>query len=340
MLRKKIGFIIFMLGAGLIFIYAPVQAEAPSRAQVMDGALIAKAYADEGVKAADAKDKALNPQKPDYREELREPITEGPVEGKKPFDFSSLNIYSPKTNAKTGGGGVSTYVNESEVNYEYKIIGKFPLEFSFGSTYVNLNNSTPVFLPAYLTGIETGVNLTFPVPKLNKTYIRIGVSPSWYTDSWSTRSSAMRLPSNAFAIYQPNKKLTVLAGVAIFPHYKFRDLIVPFAGLIYMPNDKWLFNLIPENPNITYKLNSKVNIFCEYLGSDDEFLVKKGGMNDVALHYTDDRAGFGLTYKVNKYIEGSFSTGGTFSRSLKYRDSGKVGLKNGIYTALRLDISI
>jgi len=60
------------------------------------------------------------------------------------------------------------------------------------------------------------------------------------------------------------------------------------------------------------------------------------------LEYNEMHLGTGVKYQVNKNIQSSISGGFIFNRSIKYKDDdlGKVSLKNGLYTELRVNISI
>jgi len=62
----------------------------------------------------------------------------------------------------------------------------------------------------------------------------------------------------------------------------------------------------------------------------------------VVLEYNEMHLGTGVKYQVNKYIQSSISAGYIFNRSIKYREDnlGKVSLKDGLYTELRVNISI
>jgi hypothetical protein len=205
--------------------------------------------------------------------------------------------------------------------------------------YISLDNSTAVELPAHLTGFITSIDVTLPFFNLNNTYLRLGVEPSFYGDNWNADSSAFRIPSRIFATYQPNDKLTLLLGVAVYPDYHHQ--VWPIVGLIYKPNDKLTFDLTPKRPNITYSFNEKLNVFAEGNLSYDEFEVEKGNLKNVVLEYTEAHLGAGIEYNLNKFIKASISGGGVFNRQLKYKDvPGKVAIKDGAYTEFRLDVKM
>ncbi len=254
--------------------------------------------------------------------------------------FSDEATFMPKSGANAMEGGVSFAENNSELSYEYKIMGKIPLEFSLLSGYTSINNSTNIKLPAKLTSLGMNANITLPL-FLDKTYFRLSLDPTFNSDDWVIKGSTFRIPFNAIAIYQPNKKLIIGLGVAVSPHYKFRNIVAPIYGFIYKPDDKWTFNLLSDRPQVLYQFNKKLALFFETSFTNEEYVVKTDNINEIVIRNFDNRYGFGATYKVNKYIEASAAVGGVVDRTLKYRDgAGKVAIGPGMYSQIRIDISI
>lgn len=247
--------------------------------------------------------------------------------------------FMPSSGANDQSGRITVQESAFEYSYQLKAFGKLPVEFGLGADYINIKNSTVVKVPAKLTEIAFGVNTTLPVPFTKKTYFRIGVSPQFASDNWNLRSNSFSIPVNSLLIYQPNDKLTLIAGTIITASGK--DKFTPYGGLIYDPGNEWLFEIIPPRPVITYTLNDKVDLFTEFNITNSDFKVTKDGYRGAELEYKDMRAGFGTVYKFNKYIQASLSAGGVFNRWLKYRDSlGKVDIKSGAYVELRVEVGI
>lgn len=248
--------------------------------------------------------------------------------------------YMPSRSVDAQSGKVEILEGDTEYSYEFKAFDKLPLKLSLDNKYIGIENTTSVKLPAHLVGLTTDIETTFPFFNVDKTYLCLGMSPSFYGDDWSFRSSGFRLPSRAYLIHQPTDKWTFLAGVAFYPD--FENEVLPILGFIYKPNDKLTFKITPKRPNINYILNDKITLFAEGGSTFGEFEVNKDNLKNVVLRYRETHLGAGIKYKVNKFIESSLSCGGIFGRSLKYRDDslGKVDIKNGVYTELRLEIKI
>ena len=139
-------------------------------------------------------------------------------------------------------------------------------------------------------------------------------------------------------IYQPTDKLSLIAGVEYYPGYKAP--VWPIWGIIYRPNDRLAFNLIPENPEISYKLNNKWTVFLQGENVFDEFKVTQNNLKNVVINYNELRAGAGLRYSLNKHIKCCLSVGDVFNRSIEYRQDslGKVAIESGFYSEFRLNI--
>lgn len=274
-----------------------------------------------------------------YRRELERAVIEEEAGEVPAQTIDTYFRYIPSRGAKATSGSVAIMDTAAEYAYNFKVFGKLPVEAGIEQRYIGIRNTTEVKLPAHLVEVAGYIDTTFPVPWIDKTYFRLGINPGFYGEDWDLHSSSFRIPFYSLAIYQLNDKLTLMAGLAVFPEYE--DMFVPVGGLIYKPNDKLIFNLTPKNPNIAYSLNDKTTVFLNADISGGEYEVDKDDLKKITLQYNETHLGGGVRYKFNKYIDGFLGTGYMFNRSLKYRDSlGKVSLKNGIYTEFRVEISI
>ncbi len=249
--------------------------------------------------------------------------------------------YMPSRGAEEQQGEVGIIEADAEYIYEFKVFDKLPLKFSLDNKYIGIENTTSVELPAHLVGLTTDIETTLSFFSVDNTYLRLGISPSFYGDDWDFSTSSFRMPVRSLLIYQPSRQWTFLAGLAVCPD--FTDEVLPILGFIYKPNDKLVFNIVPKRPNISYFLNDRVTLFAEGgRAYNSEFEVTRDNLKNVVLRYKETHLGAGIKYKVNKYMRSSLSYGGIFNRSLKYRDSslGKVKIKSGLYAEFRLEIKI
>ena len=302
---------------------------------------LADVYADEGRDRA--QNQAINmaqesddPSALDYRQKLGKPIV---VEEE--FFTQELDSYvrfMPNTGAKCQSGKVGLVTAASEYNYNIKVFDQLPVQFGVISKYIGIHNSTAVNLPAKLTSASFGMETTLPFFNLDKTYFTIGLAPSFFSDNWRFDSSTFSLVQRYFMIYQPNEKLTLIAGVSYEPG--FRPSLDPILGFIYRPNDKLTFNITPSNPEIAYDFNDRWAAFAQGDYLTEQYKVKQGDLKNEVLNYDEIRLGAGLRCAVNKNIKASLACGSVFNRSIRYKESnlGKVALENGFYSEFRLDI--
>lgn len=282
---------------------------------------------------------------PEIQESILNPPEESLLRGEKPQEFGKHEIEAYSTflfsaKAKDGNSRISILESNFDYSYECKLFGELPVTFSLESEYIDINKTSQLDLPSHLVGLSAGINAVFPFFNVDKTYINLGVSPSFYSDDWHFETSSFRLPVNGYLIYRPDEKLIVVAGIAFFPDFK--DKFFPVIGFVYKPNEKTIFNFTSENPSIAYSPNDRITIFAEAeLPLGAEFEVDHDGMQNVVLIYNDMRLGGGVKYKINKFISASISAGGVLDRYIRYRDiDGKLSIKNGMYAEFAIDMQI
>jgi hypothetical protein len=284
------------------------------------------------------KDKSGSNDKEEVLAQKPEPSVGLELEDELPGNLETSLKFMPSCGVNSQSGKVELIEESTDFSYDFKIADKLPVTFLFNQSYIKINKTVSLPLPSYLTGLGMGFETTLPF-FYDNTYLRIGVIPSFYSDGWHFNSSIFRMTGRIFLIYKPDKKWVYILGAGVWPSHNVRPM--PIVGFIYRPDEKWTFSIIPDNPNISYMINDKITAFVEGFGSNDEYEVTRDNQKDVVLEYREIHAGTGLCYKFNKFIQCTFSVGGMFDRSLKYKDDqGKVSIKDGIYTDFRIEISI
>jgi len=251
--------------------------------------------------------------------------------------YSNVRII-PDRSVKARSGHIQ--ITESETNYTNKIefFKKLPVEFSIDSQFISIDKTISMALPAHLTGVSFDAQATLPFLNINKMYLGVGVTPSFYGDKWEFESSDFRIPSRYYAIYRPNEKWTWIGGVKVLPRYK--DSVLPIVGVIFKPNDRLNFNLISDGPQVTYRLNDRIALFLKGDFSADEFTVSRDNSKNVILRYARTGMGGGIKLKINKFIQLFLSMGDEFNSTLRYRDNNdKASIRSGFYNEFRLEAS-
>lgn len=278
------------------------------------------------------------PEQDSYRQKLREIITREDREPEMPQEIDAYVKFMPKTGARELSGSLAVVDSATEYSIDLKAFDRIPVQLSLTTEYIGIDNSTEVKLPTALTGISTGFQVTLPFPWTDKAYLRLRTAPAIYGENWHASSSSFRIPSQVFGIYQPNEQWTFILGVAVYPDFETK--VVPIAGAIYIPNDKWAFNIVPPRPTVSYFLNDKITLFLEGEINAGEFQVNKDGDKKAIVAYDAMNLGTGITYDFNQNVHASFSLGGVFNRKFQYRESlGKVNIKDGLYSQLRMEVN-
>jgi hypothetical protein len=260
--------------------------------------------------------------------------TQAQETGDSPIEAYSYFRYMPSRDRDEAAGKVSLIESGSQFSYNFKVAGKMPVTISVGEEFVGINKKNiSVPLPSHLTIINSDLDAYLPTP-YEKWFLGVGASPSFNSDDWDGSTESFRMSGRTFLVYQPKEELTLMAGVAFYPGYV--DNVLPVFGMIYKPNDKLSFNLTPNRPNITYRVNERLAAFVTGGFDFEEFQISRGSGSAV-LQYRQDRVGTGVEFDINKNIQSFVTLGGAFNRFLEYRDNiGKVEIKNGLYTEVRL----
>ncbi len=242
----------------------------------------------------------------------------------------------PSRSVKGASGGIKVFETGSEFSRTVKFFEKLPVKFSIGSKFIGIDKTVVTTLPAHLTGVNFDAEATLPFFNIDKMYLGIGVTPSFYGDQLDFAAADFRIPSRYFAVYQPNEKWTWVGGVAVLPRYAHR--VLPIFGVTFKPNDRLNFNIVSDGPEVSYGLNDRMTLFLKADVSADEFVVDRDNSKNVVLRYTQTNIGGGVKLKVNQFIRCSLSLGDTLNNTLGYRDSnGKVSIKNGLYGEFRVE---
>jgi hypothetical protein len=222
--------------------------------------------------------------------------------------------------------------------YLVKLPGGLPVNLASELSRIHIDKTVDVDLPGRLIGFENGIDVVLPFFTVEKTYIDVGVSPSFYSDDWNFQAPAFRIPIRSFVIYQPNERWAFVAGLGVYGNYE--TPIVPIAGFIYSPSKQLTLDITTDGPIITYALNDRVTLFADAdYGLNNEYTVTRNNSTNVVLLYRNLSVGGGVKCRVSKFIEGSLSAGGVFDRSLEYRDgAGKVDIEKGFCTKFEIKI--
>jgi hypothetical protein len=130
-----------------------------------------------------------------------------------------------------------------------------------------------------------------------------------------------------FFVLQPDK-FYVMAGV----NYSFLRAtwggVLPVAGFVWKPNEKWRVLAVPPEPRIIYTVNKQLELHVggevaggsfrtdEHSSYRNNFFLAK--FNEATVDYVDFRGGAGLTWSVTNKISCDIGGGYAIQRRFDF----------------------
>ena len=105
--------------------------------------------------------------------------------------------------------------------------------------------------------------------------------------------------------------------------------VVPFAGIIWMPCDKWQLMAVPPEPRLIYSPTKNLDLWVggELVGgsfrTDRDNTIRPTKLNGAQVDYEDYRAGVGLVYSPCKNVKLDFGGGCSIERGFKFHRAGE-----------------
>jgi hypothetical protein len=139
---------------------------------------------------------------------------------------------------------------------------------------------------------------------------RIGV----FSDFKKVTSEALRFQGRLEGIANISPEMQVHAGVIYYGRARVKML--PTGGVVYTPDNDWVFKLIFPNPKVLRRLHTGQQadwwgyVHLDYAGGSWD--IDPLGLTD----YNDIRLGTGIQFATRNQINGYFEFGGSFDREL------------------------
>ncbi len=160
------------------------------------------------------------------------------------------------------------------------------------------------------------------VPKISERWRGMfGIEPGFYGDYESSDAEIFRLLGRAFLRYEwiPDR-LQIIGGVAYLDRDDYN--IVPAGGVIWRPNDDWLYQLIVPAPKIAYRFSWDGTTeywayFAAEVGGDSWGIQRASGAADK-LMMLDIRTVMGVEKKLAGGAGARIEFGYVFARKITY----------------------
>ena len=230
--------------------------------------------------------------------------------------------------APGGRQGFGIYELEGKVVLAFP----FPLRKShlvvtpgFGVHYLDGPRGHDRDLPPQLFDAWTQFRLMWPMTR--RIGVDVAVSPGVFTDFDQGSDEALRFPSHAAVMLKWTPTVNILAGVA----YSAREdaSVLPIGGIIWTPNDDWIFEVVAPRPKIARRLywggrlapdvQEWLYVAGEW-GGGSWAVRRTDGTNDVVT-LSDLRVILGWERKAIKGLDGRLELGYVFAREIDYKSS-------------------
>ncbi|MDX2037752.1 MAG: DUF6268 family outer membrane beta-barrel protein [Isosphaeraceae bacterium] len=191
--------------------------------------------------------------------------------------------------------------------------------FTFGRTMLSLRpqfqtlflGESGLGLPDQIYGLTMDVQVEQPLSR--RLSLQVAATPGLYTDWRNLSGEAFRVPARMFASYRFGPELVVIGGVVYTAQ---PDLpIIPAAGAIWSPNDRWRYELIAPRPRVVYRWSEAWQSYGLFSFESSTYAIETAGRNDL-FQYRDFRVALGLEYTTKQKARWFAVVGSAFGRRL------------------------
>ncbi|REJ86832.1 MAG: hypothetical protein DWQ34_26490 [Planctomycetota bacterium] len=197
--------------------------------------------------------------------------------------------------------------------------------------------------PSHLPGqaYRFGLNLKLATPQYGGWSGEVGFTPAIATDfEASFGSDTLFYDAHAVAFWQWSPQWTWALGAAYWD--RVDNIVLPYAGVVYAPNDYWEFRLVFPKPRISYFLGTPygvatwVYVGAEYNVEAYHIALSPPGV-DTRVQVTDWRAYGGLRFEAGQYAS-FIEAGASLGREVEFDHpaGADFDVDNGFFTRLGL----
>ncbi len=225
----------------------------------------------------------------------------------------------------------SSYVFESDLHRKVSFGDQYAIQNSFayahrffltGHLYLHLGiaydrfdfGTTGAPVPDHLQSVAAVIGVDYM--HNNDVGAFFQVKPGFYTqDDFDSASFDAPITLGRIFVLQPDHLYFFVGANASFLRGRFP--VIPLAGIIWEPNDKWkVLGILPE-PRVIYSPNDKFDFWAggEFKGgsfrTDRNSAIVPSRLNGAEVDYSEYRAGGGLIYSPCNNV--AFDLGGGYA---------------------------
>lgn len=182
--------------------------------------------------------------------------------------------------------------------------------------------------PSHLPGDlhRFGLGLKLSTPEVSGSTLEFGFNPALTTDfNVSPSGNGMQYDAHAVWFWRWNPQFMVALGAAYWD--RVDDILLPYAGIVYTPNDYLEFRLLFPKPRVSLFLGTPNGVATwayvqgEYHVESYEMELSPPGSRDQ-VQFTDWRVLGGFRFESG-WLTTFVEAGGVFGRAVEFRRQGE-----------------
>jgi len=184
-------------------------------------------------------------------------------------------------------------------------------------------NAGPANLPGSV--YRFGMNFQLATPTVNGWSAELGFNPALATDFEASLDwDAAYFDGYGVAFWQWNQQWTWAIGALYWD--RVDDIILPYAGVVYTPDQHWELRLVFPQPRITYFLGTPYGVATwVYVGAEyhveSYYIDLKFGGVDERMQYADWRVYGGMRWEAGQFVTFA-EVGAAVARQVEFENVG------------------
>jgi hypothetical protein len=240
------------------------------------------------------------------------------------IEFESSYVF--ESDLHRGGSFGDQYAIGNSFSYGHRFFLSGHLYLHLGVSYDRFDfGRTAAPVPDHLQGVAGTIGIDYM--HNNDVGAFIQVKPGFYTqDDFNSASFDAPITLGRIFVLQPDKLYVFVGANASF--LRGRYPVIPLAGLIWMPNDKWkLLGVLPE-PRVIYSPCDKWDFWVggQLTGgsfrTDRDNTIVPHKLSGAEVDYSDYRAGGGIIYSPSDTFTVDLGGGYSLERKFDYHRAG------------------
>jgi len=249
--------------------------------------------------------------------------------GPQPYRYGWMSRYEvgflPKVSTSNGLGNFGVFEVDTEWQYTTPMTPS-PKIFTFTQEFSYRGWDGPASAPGLGTALpgdvyHFGFNMAVATPQMGPYTAKVVVNPSINSDfEDNLTSKAWNIDGHGMVFFRPDPYWTYVIGAGYWD--RVNDKVIPYAGFIWTPDDRWEWRLVFPDPRISYFMGNEWGCGCwmyvraEYHIEAYEIQLETTGAREQ-VEVEDWRALIGVR-KDNGWAGMFFEAGWVFGRNVAF----------------------